>query len=111
MLFGAERNISGCLWMFGSLPGMGAGDGPAGKVVGSGSWADGKEASDDRVERSLYLLAIGWNGQPPNTTAALFWLKNRRPDRWRDVQQIQGDIGLLAVGSANDRRRMDRAAN
>jgi hypothetical protein len=30
----------------------------------------GKEASDDRVERSLYQLAIGWNGQPPNTTAA-----------------------------------------
>jgi len=25
----------------------------------------GKEASDDRVERSLYQLAIGWNGQPP----------------------------------------------
>jgi hypothetical protein len=44
----------------------------------------GKEASDDRVERSLYQLAIGWNGQPPNTTAAIFWLKNRRPDRWRD---------------------------
>ena len=35
----------------------------------------GKEASDDRVERSLYQLAIGWNGQPPNTTAAIFWLK------------------------------------
>ena len=35
----------------------------------------------------------GWNGQPPNTTAAIFWLKNRRPDRWRDAQQIQGDIG------------------
>ena len=50
----------------------------------------GKEASDDRVERSLYQLAIGWNGQPPNTTAAIFWLKNRRPDRWRDVQQIDG---------------------
>ena len=53
----------------------------------------GKEASDDRVERSLYQLAIGWNGQPPNTTAAIFWLKNRRPDRWRDVQQLQGEVG------------------
>ena len=53
----------------------------------------GKEASDDRVERSLYQLAIGWNGQPPNTTAAIFWLKNRRPDRWRDVQQLQGGVG------------------
>jgi len=53
----------------------------------------GKEASDDRVERSLYQLAIGWNGQPPNTTAAIFWLKNRRSDRWRDVQNVEADIG------------------
>jgi hypothetical protein len=53
----------------------------------------GKEASDDRVERSLYQLAIGWNGNPPNVTAAIFWLKNRRPDRWRDVQQIDSQIG------------------
>ena len=57
----------------------------------------GKEASDDRVERSLYQLAIGWNGQPPNTTAAIFWLKNRRPDRWRDVQQLQGGVGHYII--------------
>ena len=57
----------------------------------------GKEASDDRVERSLYQLAIGWNGQPPNTTAAIFWLKNRRPDRWRDVQQLDQAIGHYMI--------------
>ena len=57
----------------------------------------GKEASDDRVERSLYQLAIGWNGQPPNTTAAIFWLKNRRPDRWRDVQQSDGAVGHYLI--------------
>jgi hypothetical protein len=57
----------------------------------------GKEASDERVERSLYQLAIGWNGQPPNTTAAIFWLKNRRPDRWRDVQQLQGGVGHYLI--------------
>ncbi len=57
----------------------------------------GKAESDDRVERSLYQLAIGWNGQPPNTTAAIFWLKNRRPDRWRDAQQLQGDIGHYII--------------
>ena len=56
----------------------------------------GKEASDDRVERSLYQLAIGWNGQPPNTTAAIFWLKNRRPDRWRDVQQ-QSELAVYIL--------------
>ena len=58
-----------------------------------GALKAGKEASDDRVERSLYQLAIGWNGQPPNTTAAIFWLKNRRRDRWRDVQNVETDIG------------------
>ena len=62
-----------------------------------GALKAGKDASDDRVERSLYQLAIGWNGQPPNTTAAIFWLKNHRPDRWRDVQQIAGDIGHYII--------------
>lgn len=26
---------------------------------------------------------------PPDTTAQIFWLKNRRPDKWRDKQQEQ----------------------
>ena len=25
----------------------------------------------------------------PDTTAAIFWLKNRRPDKWRDKQDVQ----------------------
>lgn len=64
----------------------------------------GKLAADERVERSLYARATGYtfdavkifnaNGEPltvpyrehvpPDTTAAIFWLKNRRPDAWRD---------------------------
>lgn len=64
----------------------------------------GKEPADDRVERSLYAKANGYtfdavkifnnNGVemvvpykehvPPDTTACIFWLKNRRPDLWRD---------------------------
>ena len=64
----------------------------------------GKAAADDRVERSLYSRAIGYDyiaekaamtrhGQktmryrqhiPPDTAAAVWYLKNRRPDRWRD---------------------------
>jgi hypothetical protein len=64
----------------------------------------GKEAADDRVERSLYSRAIGYDyiaekavmtrhGQktmqyrqhiPPDTAAAVWYLKNRRSDRWRD---------------------------
>lgn len=66
----------------------------------------GKGSADERVERSLYARAIGYthdavkifnaNGVPmvvpyrehvaPDTTAAIFWLKNRRPDEWRDKQ-------------------------
>ena len=65
---------------------------------------EGKAAADDRVERSLYARAMGFehdevdirvvNGEivqtpirkvyPPDTTAAIFWLKNRRPQDWRD---------------------------
>lgn len=66
----------------------------------------GKAAADERVERSLYHKAIGYTFDavkifmpanapapvyadyrehvPPDTTAAIFWLKNRRPDAWRD---------------------------
>ena len=57
----------------------------------------GKEASDDRVERSLYQLAIGWNGQPPNTTAAIFWLKKRRPHEWRDAQNVDATVGHYII--------------
>jgi transcriptional regulator with XRE-family HTH domain len=64
----------------------------------------GKEAADDRVEHSLYRRALGYSheavkisisdGQeiitpyvehyPPDTTACIFWLKNRRRAEWRD---------------------------
>lgn len=64
----------------------------------------GKEAADDRVERSLYSRATGYTfdsvkifnneGEiiqvpitehvPPDVTACIFWLKNRRPAEWRD---------------------------
>jgi len=63
----------------------------------------GKAPADERVEMSLYKKAVGYTqenvkifqfqGQEvvvpfteivaPDTTAAIFWLKNRRPDQWR----------------------------
>lgn len=30
----------------------------------------------------------------PDTTAQIFWLKNRRPDRWRDRQEVNGNINV-----------------
>jgi DNA invertase Pin-like site-specific DNA recombinase len=43
--------------------------------------------ADDRVERTLFERATGVDGLPPDTTACIFWLKNRRPDRWRDRRE------------------------
>jgi hypothetical protein len=57
----------------------------------------GKEASDDRVERGLYQLAVRWNGQPPNLGACCFWLKNRRPSEWRDVQHLDQVTGHYII--------------
>lgn len=66
----------------------------------------GKDQADDRVERSLYQRAVGYthdsthfssfqgsvtetpfrNHCPPDVTAQIFWLKNRKPELWRDRQ-------------------------
>ncbi|MCD8050937.1 MAG: helix-turn-helix domain-containing protein [Clostridiales bacterium] len=39
----------------------------------------GKEVVDYQVENALLGAAL-----EGNTTAQIFWLKNRRPDKWRD---------------------------
>ena len=53
----------------------------------------GKEIADIKVENALFKKATGYiytdkNGDekyvPADTTAIIFWLKNRRPDKWRD---------------------------
>ena len=65
----------------------------------------GKEVVDIQVENALLKRALGYDFQekrvgrsdkggvevvktikhvPPDTTAQIFWLKNRRPDKWRD---------------------------
>lgn len=64
----------------------------------------GKDVADERVERSLFARANGYehdevdirvvNGEvvqtqirkfyPPDTTACIFWLKNRKPAGWRE---------------------------
>jgi hypothetical protein len=64
----------------------------------------GKSDADDRVEKSLYQCAVGYSHpdvhvshyqgavtitpltkhHPPNVTACIFWLKNRRKDTWRE---------------------------
>ena len=33
----------------------------------------------------------------PDTTAQIFWLKNRRPDKWRDKQDISGTFEPVQI--------------
>ncbi|MBX6333726.1 helix-turn-helix domain-containing protein [Candidatus Saccharibacteria bacterium] len=72
----------------------------------------GKEVIDRQVENALLKRAIGYEyeeetqeyipeldrmvvtkrvkkKQAPDVTAQIFWLKNRRPDKWRDKQDIE----------------------
>lgn len=83
-----------------------------------------KAEADERVEQSLYKRAMGYEhdevdirvveGQivqtpirkfyPPDTTAAIFWLKNRKPTEWRDKQEMEhsGDLTVQVVRYADD---------
>lgn len=73
----------------------------------------GKETSDYEVENALFKSATGYEYEerkevqevvdgvmrkkveitrkqvPPNATSAIFWLKNRKPDKWRNKQAIE----------------------
>ncbi len=71
----------------------------------------GKSGPDDRVKRSLFHRAVGYSYDavkifmpagatepvyapyvehvPPDTTAAIFWLKNRDQENWRDMSRTE----------------------
>ncbi|HDR1925709.1 TPA: helix-turn-helix domain-containing protein [Pasteurella multocida] len=75
----------------------------------------GKMLADANVANSLYKRALGYEAPdvdirvienkivetpltkhyPPDPTSAIFWLKNRQPEKWRDkqVQEISGVNG------------------
>lgn len=82
----------------------------------------GKEVVDRQVENALLKRALGGfsieevtkervthpeTGEPsfvvtkkvskevlPDTTAQIFWLKNRKPTEWRDLKQIDGNVNV-----------------
>ena len=49
----------------------------------------GRDASDERVIESLYQQALAGN-----VGAICFWLKNRRPSEWRDVQHVDQNVDV-----------------
>lgn len=70
----------------------------------------GKDVVDRQVEKSLLQRALGYSYEetskkyeggvmterkvtkkhiPPDTTAQIFWLKNRKPEQWRDKPQSE----------------------
>ncbi len=53
---------------------------------------DAKSVANALVETSLFEQALAGN-----TTASIFWLKNREPERWRDVHKIDvsGEVKLV----------------
>lgn len=88
----------------------------------------GKDVIDDEIEETLIKSAMGYSyeevtresqlnpntgryelgiskvvtkHQPPNVTALIFWLKNRRRETWRDKiskEDLQSQNILLSVG-------------
>lgn len=92
---------------------------------------EGKQEVDTKVERSLFHRAMGYshpavkiltvNGQveevpytehyPPDTTAAIFWLKNRRPAEWRDLKHTEltgANGGAVKVEHGPDLSRLTK---
>lgn len=83
----------------------------------------GKDQADQRVERSLYQRAVGYSHPdvhvsnfqgmvtltpitkhyPPETTAGIFWLKNRKPEEWRDrIEHTGKDGGAIEVADVSE---------
>lgn len=85
----------------------------------------GKTKADERVVNSLYQRAVGYEQEAvkifmpagaeapvyapyrekvaPDTTAAIFWLKNRQPEQWRDKQELEhkGQVTLTPTINFN----------
>lgn len=80
---------------------------------------NGKVIADIMVSESLFKKATGYEqdnvkifqfqGEPvvvpytekyqPDTTAMIFWLKNRQPGKWRDRQEVEhsGELKMPAI--------------
>ena len=87
----------------------------------------GKEEPDDLVESSLFKRATGFSNEKaikifmpasspvpiyapyteivhPDVTACIFWLKNRRPDKWREKQDVNLTGGITVLATPTDEK-------
>ena len=84
-----------------------------------------KNVADDEIERSLFERARGyvhpetkvhWDTElkewmtitidkyyPPDSVACFYWLKNRRPERWKDKHSLDFNLKTLTI----ERKRFD----
>lgn len=82
----------------------------------------GKAVADSNVATKLYARSVGYEFEektietdvnskavrhrtvvkhiPPDTTAQIFWLKNRRPELWRDRRELTGKDGADLIKPA-----------
>lgn len=87
----------------------------------------GKEVVDVQVENALLKRALGYSYREikteevpegekvtittkevvPDTTAQIFWLKNRRPDKWRDKRDVEHSGQIEGVTIINDVPKSD----
>lgn len=74
----------------------------------------GKDIADAQVVNALFKTATGFTYYEettntmgdvvqiqkyakPNTTAQIFWLKNRQSDKWRDKTEVKADITIPTI--------------
>lgn len=74
----------------------------------------GKDIADAQVVNALFKTATGFTYYEdiatatgdvvqaqryakPNTTAQIFWLKNRQPDRWRDKTEVKAEVTVPTI--------------
>ncbi len=93
---------------------------------------EGREPADENVVRSLYRRALGYSHEdtdirvvdkeiietdivkhyPPDTTACIFWLKNRLPEAWRELSRREhtgaggGPVKIEAISDLEQARRI-----
>jgi hypothetical protein len=75
---------------------------------------EARQLADELVEASLYAKAVGYahpetkvsvyegvpitvdvqKHYPPDTQAAMFWLRNRQPDKWREKNESDTQVNV-----------------